>query len=187
MATPNTLNAQGHWLRYNPNSVEYVILAPSQTIKRGDFLLMGTTSSYAYQFIAQAGASTLTTANVSQDILGVALQDISTTAGTDTTVMDANNKCLAVLAPNFEIALRLYHATSTSAIPKNVQVGTNVALQRWTEANTSAYYYVADMTTVSVTPGTSNLVMKGRCAESGPTDRYGLCWFQPAITAAALQ
>lgn len=186
MALPNTLNSQGHWLRYNPDGVGTLILAPSQTIKAGDFLLSGT-SSYAYQFIASAGASTLTTANVSQDILGVALEDITTTATTDTTLMDTNNKIQAVLAPYFEVALRLYHATSTSAIPKNVQVGNNVSLQRWTEAVTSAVYYVADATTVSVTPGTSNLVMTGRCEESGPTDRYGLCWFRPAVTAANIQ
>ena len=173
-------------LRYDDNAVSQVIVAPSQTIKKNDFLYKGT-SSYAYQFIASAGASTLTTANVSQDILGVALEAITTTATTDTTVMDANNRIQAVLAPYFEVALRLYHATSTSAIPKNVQVGDNLSLQRWTEAVTSALYYVADATTVSVTPGTSNLVMTGRCAESGPTDRYGLCWFRPGVSASSVQ
>lgn len=185
----NTLDGSGHWLKYGVVG-EYPVGA-SQTIKRGDFLCL--TAGFAMQFVTAATTSTLTTNNSSTKVLGVALGDLTTGA----TTSNDNKIEVAVADDEFRVALRLYHATSTTARfatadtnMTNVPTGANLTLERWTDANGSSYYVASCTSTSQATTATSlntgTIYYHSRCLESAITDRYGFGWFGVPISTRAL-
>ena len=173
MALQNTLNAQGHWIRYG--KVQQTPVAASQTIKRGDFLKLS--SGLAAQAItAPSATATLSTDGGTVTIFGVALNDITTTAS----VTDADRLQVAIADDDLQVALRLYSSTASNAEVQDAVLGgaTVYELERYAPAvSTAVPFYVVDIASGTTTQTAAQLIYAARCAESADVaDDFGLVW-----------
>lgn len=172
MAIQNTLNAQGHQIRYG--KVNSVPVAASQTIKRGDFLKLSSGAA-AQAITAPAATATLSTDGGSVVILGVALSDITTGAS----VTDADRVQVAIADDDLQVALRLYSSTATNAEVQDAVLGgaTVYELERYAPAvSTAVNWYVVDIASGTTTQTAAQLIYAARNPESGVDDDYGIVW-----------
>lgn len=182
MALQNTLNNQGHWIRYG--KVASWPLAASQTIKKGDFLKVSGTQC-AQAITAPSATATLSTDGGSVAILGVALADVTTGA----TVTDADRMQVAIADDDLLVALRLYHATASSSEVQDATIGgaTVYELERYAPAvSTAVPFYVVDIASGTTTQTAAQLIYAARCAESDVADDFGLVWVKVSYLKRAM-
>ena len=175
------LNTQEKFVRVSTASgaLPYVVdwpVAASQTIKKGDFLIISSGASTCEQAIALPGSNSTETSSGSVSILGVAMADITTTAS----VSEATDRIPVALAnDDLRILLPIYNSSASAAEPQDLTRGTAYQLSRWRGTASTIWWYAVDT-------GTSNgeLIYVNR--SSANDEDYGKVWVTVASASQAL-
>lgn len=155
-----------------------VTIAASQNIKKYDFLAKTSGANTYEQACALDGSNNTGTASGGNlPIFGIAQTGIVTGAGGTEATTGRSTIRVWVFDSAIEVALRIYHATPSSAEPRDIVLGTPYQFQRWRGASADEWWYSLLTTTTN-----GELAYMERHAGSADDDDHGVVWVRPIIS-----